>query len=222
METTARIKQKGKEFEIIVDLDEALKFKKGEVSDVQAEIDKIFRDAKKGYVASNDELEDAFGTTDVNEIVKKIIKDGEVLVNQEYRDEQKERKFKQIVDFLSRNAIDPQTGNPHSSERIKSALEQAHVNVKDTPVENQIKDIMEQINSIIPITIKTKKVKITIPAMHTGKVYGMVNQYKENENWLSDGSLEVVLNIPAGAIMDFYDKLNSATHGSAQTEEINE
>jgi len=29
-----------------------------------------------------------------------------------------------------------------------------------------------------------------------------------------------VLNIPAGLIMDFYDKLNDVTHGSALSEEI--
>ena len=120
------------------------------------------------------------------------------------------------------NAVDPQTGNPHTAERIRSALEQAHVNIKNVSVENQIKDIVEQINKIIPIKIETKKVKITIPAIHTGKVYGLVNQYKESENWLSNGDLEIVVNVPAGILMDFYDKLNSATHGSALTEEMKE
>jgi hypothetical protein len=28
------------------------------------------------------------------------------------------------------------------------------------------------------------------------------------------------VNVPAGAIIDFYDKLNGVTHGSALTEEI--
>jgi len=32
--------------------------------------------------------------------------------------------------------------------------------------------------------------------------------------------LEVVVNVPAGLVMDFFDKLNSATHGSATSEEI--
>ena len=70
------------------------------------------------------------------------------------------------------------------------------------------------------IKISTKKVKITIPAEHTGKAYGVINQYKENENWLDDGSLEVFVDVPSGAIMNFYDKLNNVTHGSALTEEI--
>ena len=112
------------------------------------------------------------------------------------------------------------TGNPHTPERIKSALEEAHVNIKKGAVENQIKEIISQISVVLPIKISTKKVKITIPAEHTGKAYGVINQYKENENWLDDGSLEVFVDVPSGAIMNFYDKLNNVTHGSALTEEI--
>jgi len=219
-QTLARIKQAGKNFEIVVDLDDALKFKKGEISSIEAEGDKVFTDSKKGQVASGSDLKEAFGTADVSDVVEKIIKSGEVLVTQEHRDEEKEKKFKQIVDFLANNAVDPQTRNPHSVERIKSALEQAHINIKNVPIESQIKDILDGISKVIPIKIETKKIKITIPAIHTGKVYGIINQYKEKENWLNDGSLEVIVNVPAGMVMDFYDKLNSVTHGSALTEEI--
>ena len=89
--TLARIKQTGKNFEIVVDLDEALKFKNNKISEVEAEGDKIFTDSKKGQVASNPDLEQAFGTTDTNTIVEKIIKNGEVLLTQEHRDEGKEK-----------------------------------------------------------------------------------------------------------------------------------
>ena len=156
------------------------------------------------------------------EIVEKIIKDGEVQLTQEHRDEEKENKLKQVVEFLVTNAVEPQTGNPHTAERIKNALEQSHVNIKNVPIENQIKNILEEVSKVIPIKIETKKVRITVPAVHTGKVHGIINQYKENEKWLDDGSLEVVVSVPAGIIIDFYDKLNSVTHGSALTEEIRE
>jgi len=221
-QTTARIKKAGKHFEILVDLDEALKFKKGETASVNLEIDKIFSDAKKGEVAPSSDLKSAFKTEDVYEIAQEIIKKGEVLVTQEHRSEEQEQKFKQVVDFLVTNAIDPQTGNPHTAERIKSALEQSHINIKNTSIDSQINDILTTISSVIPIKIETKKVKITIPAIHTGKAYGVITQYKESENWLDDGSLEVVVNVPSGTIIDFYEKLNSVTHGSALTEEIKE
>lgn len=220
--TTARIKKAGKNFEISVDLDQALEFKKGDSDFIEFEGKKIFKDLKKGFSASNEDLNEAFGTTDFEEVAKKIVKEGEVLVTQEYRDEEREKKIKQVVDFLSRNAFDPQTGNPHSSERIKNALEQANVNIKSVPVDYQIKDILEQLKETIPISIKIKKIKINVPAIYTARVYGLLNQYKDQENWLNDGSLEITVNVPVGVIMEFYDKLNSMTHGSAQTEEIKE
>lgn len=221
-QTTARIKQGGKNFEILVDLDKALAFRKGKGAADFLEIDKIFSDSKKGQAAATSDLKEAFGTENANEVAERIVKKGEVLLTQEHREEGREKKIKQVVDFLANNSIDPQTGNPHTPERIKNALEQAHVNIKNAPIESQIQDIISEISKIIPIKIETKKVKITIPAIHTGKAYGIITQYKDEENWLPNGDLEVIVNIPAGIIMDFYDKLNSVTHGSALTEEVKE
>lgn len=220
--TTARIKKQGKHFEIIVDLDKALKFKKDESSGSDfLETDSIFTDSKKGFKAPDKDLEEAFGTTDVNAIAQRIVKEGEILLTQEHRDEEKEKKIRQVVDFLSSNAIDPKTGHPHTPERIKSALEQAQVNIKNVPIEDQIKEIIEKIGGILPIKLETKKIKITIPAIYTGKVYGVINPYKEKEKWMENGDLEVIVAVPSGThLFSFYDKLNSLTHGSVITEEI--
>lgn len=221
-QTLARIKKAGKNFEIIVDLDDSLKFKKGEISSIEAEGDKIFTDSKKGNVASSSDLNESFRTTNVQEIVETIVKNGEVQLTQEHRGAEQEQKFKQVVDFLATNAIDPQTKNPHTPERIKNALEQAHVNIKNSPIETQIKEIIKAISKVIPIKLETKKVKITIPAIYTGKAYGVITQYKEEENWLDNGDLQVIVSVPSGIIIDFYDKLNSVTHGAALTEEVKE
>ena len=86
----------------------------------------------------------------------------------------------------------------------------------------QIKNVIESLNKIIPIKIETKKLKIRIPAQHTGKSYGLFQEYKEKEEWLNDGSLEVVISIPVGIQSEFYDRLNSITHGSAITSEVKE
>jgi len=221
-QTVARIKKAGKHFEIMVDLDKALAFKKDEGGEDFLEIDKIFADSKKGEVAPSSDLKDAFGTEGINEIAQQIVKGGEILIGQEHRDAKQEKKIKQVVDFLATNAVDPKTGNPHSPERVKNALEQSKVNIKDIPIESQINDILVEVSKIIPIKLETKRVKIIVAAVHTGQVYGIINPYKETEKWLDDGSLEVMVKVPSGIIMDFYDKLNSVTHGSAVTEEVKE
>ncbi len=222
-QTTAKIRQGSKHFEIIVDMEKALAFKKGENTSFDfLETDTIFTDSKKGNVASSSDLEEAFKTTDTNEIAAKIVKSGDINVTSEHRSAEQEQKIKQVVDFLVTNAINPQSGNPHTANRIESALHEAHINIKNVPVDQQIQEIIAELSKVLPIKIETKKVKIVIPAIYTGKGYGIISQYKEKESWLSNGDLEVTVNVPAGMIMDFYDKLNSVTHGSALTEEIKE
>ena len=220
--TIARIKKGGLNFEIIVDMDDALKFKKGETDYLDIEGDRIFANVRKGEVPSKNDLEIAFKTSDPLAIGKVIVKDGEILIDQSHRDEERDKKVRQVVEFFSRNAIDPQSNRPISPERISSALEEAHVQIKNIPVENQVQEILEGLSKVIPIKIEIRKIKVTVPAIQTGKAYSILSQYKEKENWLGDGSLECVVNIPAGILMEFYDKLNSVTHGSAITEELSE
>jgi len=221
-QTIARIKQNGKHFEIIVDLDKAIAFRKSSIDNGFLEMGRVFTDSKKGLAASTSDLKGAFGTDDVSQISQKIVKSGEVMLNQDYRDEEKEKKIKQVVDFISKNAIDPKTKLPHTPERIKSALEQAHVSIKNVPIENQIQEIVEELSKVLPIKIATRKVAITIPSVQTGKAYGIVSPYKEKEEWLPNGDLKVMVNVPAGIVIDFYEKLNSITHGAALTEEVKE
>ncbi len=217
---TARIKIKNKHYEIHVNLDEALKVREGK-GDIISALDSpnVFYDINKGTIASNADLKEAFGTTDLYEIARIIITKGEVQKTQEFRDLEKEKKIKQIIDLIIKNAVD-QHGRPFTEERIKTAIQQAHYNFDNRPAEQQLTQIVHKLKEIIPIKITTKKIKLTIPARFTGQVYGILKDYKESEDWLANGDLQVILNIPPGILIDFYDKLNSITHGAAQSEEI--
>ena len=220
--TVARIKKGSKHFEILVNLDDALKFKKGEASYITPETNAIFNDIKKGDRASSSDLKINFGTDDIQKIVEKIIKDGEIQTTQEHRSAEQEARFNQVVDFIAKNALDPRTGNPHTVEKIKNTLKKSRINIQNRPVESQINNIVESISMILPIKLQLKRVKIIIPAMYTGKAYGVVSPYKKEDKWKDNGDLEVVIEIPNGLIMDFYDKLNLITHGSAITQELKE
>jgi len=220
--TTARLRVGNKTFETMVDLNSAMKLKRGEEVDISEVIrdNEIWTDLKKGERPSKDELENAFRTMDFSEIVERIAKKGEIEVSQEFRDEEVEKKKKKIIDFLVRNAVDSRTNRPFTPDIIDSALKQAGARIDKQPIEKQMKGIIESLSKIIPIKVETKKVKVIIPAIHTGRAYGIVQEYKESENWLGNGDLEVILNIPIGIQTDFYDKLNSVTHGSAITSEM--
>ena len=222
VDTVARLRVGKLNFETMVELDSAMKLKKGiavSITDVIRD-NFVYTDLKKGMKAGKAELELSFGTTELASIVERIVKKGELEVTQEFRDEALENRKKQVIDFLSKNAVDARTNRPFTPEMIAGAIKQAGIKIENVSVDKQIKNIIETLKKAIPIKIETKKIKIKIPAQFTGQTYGLVQEYKEKEEWLSDGSLEVILNIPVGITMDFYDRLNKITHGSALTSEI--
>lgn len=219
---TARIKVKGNHFEISVNLDEALKVKSGK-GDIMSALDvpQVYNDLKKGHVAPQKDLLDAFGTADVYEIAKKIITSGEVQKTQEFRDTERENRIKQLVTLIIRNAVD-QHGRPYTEERIKRALDEAHYSVSTKPAEQQVGEAVEKLKSVIPIKVETKRIRLVVPARFTGQAYGLLKDYKESEEWLANGDLSAIINIPAGLQLDFYDRLNSVTHGAIQSQELSE
>ncbi len=223
-DTLARLRVGKLDFETMVDLDSAMKLRKGlsvSINDVIKDV-AIYTDQKKGMRAGKDELMLAFNTTDISKVVERIVKKGEIEVTKEFRDEALENRRRQVIEFLAKNGVNAQTNRPFTPDMIENALTQSGVKIENQPVDRQIKNVIESLKKVIPIKLETKKIKIKIPPEHTGKVYGIVQEYKESEEWLSNGSLEVVLNIPVGILMDFYDKLNSITHGSAITSELKE
>lgn len=220
----ARLKSKGKSFEILVDLEKAVAFKKSSIGDIEniLAIDIIFSDAKKGEKASSKDLIAVFGTDDVKEVAKRIIKEGEIQLTEEFRKKEREAKIKQIVDFISKNAIDPNTGLPHPAMRIERALEQAKINIKDIPIEQQIGEIVSALTKVLPIKISSKRISVIVPAQYTGKVMGLIQKYKEKEEWKDDGSYYCIVNIPSGIQNEFYSQLNRLTNGSVLTREEKE
>jgi len=217
---TARSKSKGKHYEILVDLDEALRIKngKGDITSALKSMN-VFYDLNKGTIASNSDLEDSFGTTEIYSIAKKIIENGEVQKTQEYRDTEREERMKRVINLLLRNAVD-QHGRPFTEERLSKAIDEVHFNFTNQPAEQQMPHLLTALQKIIPIKVDTKKVRIVIPARFTGQVYGVFQDYKESEEWLPNGDLQIIVNIPAGMQIDFYDKLNSITHGAVISEEL--
>jgi ribosome maturation protein SDO1 len=218
--TTARIKKGGKHYEILVDLDEALKVRKGE-GDINAAVlgDAVFHNLKSGERAGVNDLEVDFGTSDFSEVAEKIIKNGEVVRTAESMKENQDKQYKQVVDFLVRNAVSPE-GRPYTPDRIMKALKEAHVNVKNKPIEMQVEEILDQLSKVLPVKVERKKIKLLIPAIHSGKAYGVVKEFMVRESWKDNGDLEVVVEMPSGLVMDFYDRVNGATAGSVMSEEI--
>ncbi len=84
-------------------------------------------------------------------------------------------------------------------------------------MEEQLDDIIKKLRPIIPISIQKKVLVIKIPAQYTGKAYSLktgVNVMKEE--WANDGSWLLQVELPAGLVEEFSNKVNSITHGEGQ------
>lgn len=217
--TLARLKRFGQTFEISVDPDKALLYKKGQLTDLDdvMHADNIFLDAKKGMLAPHADLEKAFKTTDPLKIAGIIIKEGEIQFTAEHRAQELEQKIKKIVYLIHKQAIDVRTGFPIPLERIEAALEQAkvHLDENKTP-EEQLDTIIMMLRPILPIKIEQKRMSITIPSQYAGKAQSTLRSMGiQKEDWKSDGSWEVVIEVPAGLLQELIDKVNAVTHGQA-------
>ncbi|MXR42163.1 ribosome assembly factor SBDS [Halobaculum sp. WSA2] len=226
---TARLESHGTRFEVLIDPDAALEIKRGEfdgeLEDVIAAED-VFENASRGDRPPEEDVEEVFGTTDPLEIIPEVVERGEIQITAEQRKEMLEQKHKQLVNRITRNAVNPQMDDaPHPPERIERALEEAGFTVDPMePVENQIDEALEALRPVIPIRFDEVTVAVQLPADYAGSGQAKVREFGdlEREEWQNDGSWVGVVTFPAGLQNDFYDLANEVSSGEAETRVVKE
>ena len=226
---TARLESHGTRFEVLIDPDAALEIKRGEfdgeLEDVIAAED-VFENASRGDRPPEEDVEEVFNTTDPLEIIPEVVERGEIQITAEQRKEMLEQKHRQLVNRITRNAVNPQMDDaPHPPERIERALEEAGFTVDPMePVENQIDEALEALRPVIPIRFDEVTVAVQLPADYAGSGQAKVREFGdlEREEWQSDGSWVGVVTFPAGLQNEFYDLANEVSSGEAETRVVKE
>jgi ribosome maturation protein SDO1 len=217
----ARVEKRGLHFELMVDCDLALDFKRGRnvaLENVLA-VNEIFNDAKKGERASEEDLQKGFGTTDPMRIAEQIIRHGDVQITTEHRRKLVEEKRKQIADIISKQGVDPKTGLPHPPQRILNAMDEAHVHVDPFKrAMDQIEDTLTRIQELLPISMERVEVALRVPIQFAGKASSVIRSVTpvKKEEWKSDAWVAVI-EIPAGMQSEILGKLNELTSGQVET-----
>jgi ribosome maturation protein SDO1 len=222
--STVRLTINGDKFEILVKPDPALEYKTGKRTDFSSLLvsDEIYSDANKGSRASSEKLTKHFKTKDTGEIAKQILTRGELALTTDQRRRMVEEKKKQIVQFISRNFVDPKTHLPHPPIRIESAINEVRIIIDPFKrAEDQAKQVIEALRKILPLRSEVAVLTITIPPQFASQSYSVLKgtgNFK-NEQWLSDGSLKAIVEVNAGAKGTLLDRIGSVTKGSAQITE---
>lgn len=213
---------KGKDhFEILVDPDLALKLKRGQavsMDDLLA-TDEIYSDAKKAERAEEVDIQKVFGKIDIREIAKKIIIEGEVQLTTEQRRVLREEKRKSIIEFIAKNAMNPQTQTPHPPARIETAINELKITVdefKDVPT--QVNEILPRLRQLLPISLEKIQVGVRVPVQYVSATLNVLHKFDiKKQEWQNDGGLIAVIELPGGMKQELFDKLNQASHGEVAT-----
>ena len=218
----ARYETGGNRFEILIDPESAKGYKDGDDIDWEDAIaaDGIWTDSAKGDRAPDNLVSDAFGSTNLIEIYKRILTEGTIQLTSQQRNEMVDQKRKQIIAHVVANAMNPQTGGPHPPQRIENAIDETRFSIDPIEsVEKQVEKLMKSIKPLIPISFEKVKVAVKIQAIYVGKCYGQISSLAniQSEEYQKDGSWIGMLETSAASYVKLEDILGSLTKGTAET-----
>jgi ribosome maturation protein SDO1 len=222
--TTVRLTAEGNKFEILVKPDPALEYKLGKRTDLSGVLvsDEIYSDANKGSRAAGEKLVKYFKTTDHVQIATQILSKGDLSLTTDQRRKMVEDKKKQIIQYISKNFVDPKTHIPHPVMRIESALGEVRLIVDPfKPAEDQAKNVVDALRRILPLKSEILLLTVTIPSQFSTQAYNLLKTAGtfKGDQWLADGSLRVMLEINAGMKSSLLDRIGSISKGTAQVQE---
>jgi len=223
--TIARLTKDNEHFEVLVKPPKALDYRNGKIASITEVLaaETIFSDANKGTRISEEVLKKAFGTIDTLKIADVILKKGTLQLTTDQRRKMVDDKRKQVIDFISREAVDPKTNLPHPPTRIENAMEQIRYPIDPyKPVEEQARDIVKLLRPILPLKIEQVFVSVNIPAEHAARAYGAMKTAGtiKHEEWRSDGSWQGMIEMPAGYYASFLNTLDDVTKGNGEAKLI--
>ena len=221
--TVIRYSFAGEKFEILVKPDPALEYRLGKRKDISSILvsDEIYSDSNKGTRASTEKLQKAFKTTDPTAIIERIVQKGDLNLTTDQRRKMTSEKQKQVVEYIAKTYVDPKSHLPHPPLRIQQAMDDGRVSIDPhKTVEDQVKDIVEKLRSIIPLKSENLNLEIIVPAQYAAQSYSVLKSTGtlKKEEWQSNGSLKAILEIPAAARPNVIDRLGSITKGTASVE----
>jgi len=134
-----------------------------------------------------------------------------------------ESKRLRIIATIARNAINPQTGGPHTPARIELAMEEAKVHIDPfKPVDLQVQHVLEKLRPLIPIRFDKVRIAVKLKADEYGRCYEDMKEMGKitREEWQKNGDWIGVVEIPAGLRDDLFQRLNAKTHGNVETKQL--
>ncbi len=217
------IDKNGIHFEILADPDAVLAFREGKEIRLRESLAvfEIFKNANRADTASESDLQKAFGTLELEVIIKEILKKGKFHPTTEQKKKMVEKVKLQLIELVVQNSVDPRNNLPHTRDRILWAFNEAKVKIELSSASEQLNGIVKELRLVLPLKFGTTKLRIVVPAKFAPSLYGKVKSLGKvlKESWLANGSLQATIEIPSGRKVDIMTELGDATKGEVMIKE---
>jgi len=160
-----RMKCAGMRFEIACYKNKVLNWREGiekEINEV-LQTDTVFSNVSKAVVAKEKDLQKAFGTVNLEEICRKILKSGDLQVSDREREVHMEGLFKDIVQIVVERCVHPQTGRQLTAITVEHALKTTGFSMQpDHSAKKQALKAIDALVSKMPESFSRAKMRLRI------------------------------------------------------------
>ena len=162
-----RLRKERKRFEIACYQNKVQDYRKGIEKDIDEvlQIHQVFLNVSKGQVASKEDLQKCFKTTDTEAIIKLILEKGEIQLSEKERQLMLNKITNEILTIISTKCVNPQSKKRYPPTIIHKVLVELNFNpVLNKPAKTQALDAIKLLiaKQIIPIVRAKMKIKITV------------------------------------------------------------
>lgn len=196
-----KLKKARKRFEIACYQNKVQDYRKGIEKDLDEvlQIHQVFINVSKGQVASKEDLNKCFETTDIDEIITEILTKGEIQLSERERQVMLNKINNELLTIVSAKCINPVSKKRYPPTMIHKLL----VELKFSPVLNKPAKLQALeaiklliVKQIVPIVRAKMKVKVTISSQETERIerlQKLVNGSPTGESWSYLGLIDPVM-----------------------------
>lgn len=162
-----KLKKARKRFEIACYQNKVQDYRNGVEKDLDEvlQIHQVFINVSKGQVASKEDLQKCFETTDVDVVIKEILFKGEIQLSEKERQLMIGKMTNEMLSIISAKCINPKSKKRYPPTMIHKAITELKFNVVvNKPAKLQALEAIKLLvaNQIIPIARAKMKVKVSV------------------------------------------------------------
>lgn len=222
-----RLKKGGKRFEIACYKNKVQEWRNGVETNLDdvLQIANVFVNVSKGELAKHQDLQKAFGTTDTDEIVKEILKKGELQVGEKEREHDLSALRKEIATLVAEKCVDPATQRPYPVGVIDKAMAEAGFSVKQgKTAKSQVSEVIRllQTESKLPIQRARMRVRVTMPTKDGKRLREQIIEGAEKveEDEMGQEEWEAIMLIDPGQFRVMNELLQKECKGKGRIETL--